>query len=140
MAFDYRSELKRPVSLALAGAAVLGWLLALGSGFSSSNELQEAPGHRQHHRGLRKNPAVHLAPCERATSITLVTFPRRRASIGDAPPRTGSGVISHSRRIHGERIDIALLHQDRLQRAHAQLDLGEMTVVIVMVRHTGILS
>jgi hypothetical protein len=30
MPIDYRSELKRPVSLALAGAAILGWLLALG--------------------------------------------------------------------------------------------------------------
>ena len=29
MAFDYRSELKRPLSLALAGVAILGWLLAL---------------------------------------------------------------------------------------------------------------
>ena len=42
MPIDYRSELTRPVSLVLAGAAVVGWLLALSIWFSSSNRLQEA--------------------------------------------------------------------------------------------------
>jgi hypothetical protein len=42
MPIDYRSEIKRPVSLVLAGAAVLGWLLALGMWVSYSNRLQEA--------------------------------------------------------------------------------------------------
>ena len=42
MAFDYRSELKRPLSLALAGVAILGWLLALSLGLSSSAQLQQA--------------------------------------------------------------------------------------------------
>jgi septal ring factor EnvC (AmiA/AmiB activator) len=42
MPVDYRSEIKRPVSLALAGAAILGWLLALGVGLSSSDQRQEA--------------------------------------------------------------------------------------------------
>src|SRR5688572_28858265 len=42
MPIDYRSELKRPLSLALAGAAILGWLLALGVGLSSSDQQQEA--------------------------------------------------------------------------------------------------
>ena len=41
MAFDYRSELKRPLSLALAGVAILGWLLALGLGLSSSADLSK---------------------------------------------------------------------------------------------------
>jgi uncharacterized protein HemX len=42
MPIDYRSELKRPVTLVLAGAAILGWLLALGLGLSSSDQLQQA--------------------------------------------------------------------------------------------------
>src|SRR5690349_5668640 len=42
MPIDYRSELKRPVTLALGGAAVLGWLLAFGVGLSSSDHQQEA--------------------------------------------------------------------------------------------------
>ena len=42
MAFDYRSELKRPASLVLAAVAVLGWLLALAIGLSSSDQMQEA--------------------------------------------------------------------------------------------------
>ena len=42
MAFDYRSELNRPLSLALAGVAILGWLLALSLGLSSSAQLQQA--------------------------------------------------------------------------------------------------
>src|SRR5690349_1747148 len=42
MALDYRSELKRPVVLTLAGVAILGWLLALGLGLSSSDQLQQA--------------------------------------------------------------------------------------------------
>ena len=42
MPIDYRSELKRPVPLGLAGAAILGWLLALGVGLSSSDQQQEA--------------------------------------------------------------------------------------------------
>src|SRR5215207_10291184 len=42
MAFDYRAELKRPASLVLAAIAALGWLLALGIGFSSSDQMQEA--------------------------------------------------------------------------------------------------
>ena len=42
MAFDYRAELKRPASLVLAAIAGLGWLLALGIGLSSSDQMQEA--------------------------------------------------------------------------------------------------
>jgi hypothetical protein len=42
MAFDCRSKIRRPVSLALAGAAILGWFLALGVGLSSSDQQQEA--------------------------------------------------------------------------------------------------
>jgi len=34
MPFDYRSELRRPLSLVLAGVAILGWVLALGLGMS----------------------------------------------------------------------------------------------------------
>ena len=37
MAFDYRAELKRPASLALAAIAIMGLLLALGIGLSSSD-------------------------------------------------------------------------------------------------------
>jgi len=40
MPIDYRSELRRPFALVLAGVAVLGWLLALGLWLSYSNRLQ----------------------------------------------------------------------------------------------------
>jgi DNA repair exonuclease SbcCD ATPase subunit len=46
MPLDYRSELKRPMSLVLAGAAILGWLVAFSVWFSSSNRLQEAQTER----------------------------------------------------------------------------------------------
>jgi hypothetical protein len=46
MPLDYRSELKRPMSLVLAGAAILGWLVAFSIWFSSSNRLQEAQTER----------------------------------------------------------------------------------------------
>ena len=42
MALDFRAELKRPMSLMLAAIAMLGWLLALGIGLSSSDQMQEA--------------------------------------------------------------------------------------------------
>ena len=40
MAIDYRSELRRPLSLVLAGIAVLGWILPLSLWLSYSNRLQ----------------------------------------------------------------------------------------------------
>ena len=40
MPIDYRSELRRPLSLVLAGIAVLGWILALSLWLSYSNRLQ----------------------------------------------------------------------------------------------------
>src|SRR3712207_9187221 len=42
MPIDFRSELKRPLSLALAAIAALGWLLALGIGLSSWDQTREA--------------------------------------------------------------------------------------------------
>src|SRR5687768_1723191 len=42
MAIDYRSEVKRPLTLILLSAAVLGWLLALSIWFSSSRQLHES--------------------------------------------------------------------------------------------------
>src|SRR5829696_4991243 len=40
MPIDYRSELRRPFSLVLAGAAVLGWLVALALWLSYSSRLE----------------------------------------------------------------------------------------------------
>ena len=42
MPVDYRSELKRPVVLVLAAIAALGWLLAIGIGLSSWDQMREA--------------------------------------------------------------------------------------------------
>src|SRR5215213_3894152 len=42
MPVDYRSELRRPFSLVLAGVAILGWILALGLWLSYSNRLQSS--------------------------------------------------------------------------------------------------
>src|ERR671916_2047681 len=42
MPVDYRSELKRPLVLVLAAIAALGWLLAVGIGLSSWDQMREA--------------------------------------------------------------------------------------------------
>jgi hypothetical protein len=42
MPIDYRAEIRRPLSLALGAAALLGWLLAMAMWLSYSNRLQES--------------------------------------------------------------------------------------------------
>ena len=41
MPIDYHAEIRRPLSLALAAAALLGWLLVMAMWLSYSNRLQE---------------------------------------------------------------------------------------------------
>ena len=47
--------------------------------------------------------------------------------------RADPGLVSLDDGIQGGRIDIAFLGQDRLQRAHAQLGLGEFRMVVIVV-------
>ena len=55
-------------------------------------------------------------------------------------PRPDLDLVGLDERIDRRRIDIAFLDQDRFECAHAQLDLGEVAVVVMImvmvVRHT----
>ena len=63
MPLDYRSELARPISLVLAGLAVLGWVVALGLGLSGADEREASEATisrlQQSEAGLRTQLAEH---------------------------------------------------------------------------------
>jgi hypothetical protein len=56
--------------------------------------------------------------------------------------RADLGLIGLDQDVKRGRVDIALFHQQRFQRPHPELDLGEfgmvvIVVMVVIVRHEG---
>src|SRR3954462_11352649 len=105
MAFDYRAELKRPASLVMAALAVLGWLLALGIGLSSSGQVQEAQAE--------------------TTRLQQAQISLQRQL--DDQQRTGRTLASLEDRVAGSQQQLAQVTQAR-EQAQAQLATLQQTV------------
>src|SRR5438105_3285018 len=67
---------------------------------------------------------------QRALERWVVPRLRHHARAG---MRTDLGLIGFDDEIERGRIDVALLCQDRLQRAYAQLRLGELRAVLIVL-------
>jgi chromosome segregation ATPase len=105
MPIDYRSELRRPFSLVLAGAAILGWLVALSVWLSYSSRL-----------GTSRAEATRLQQAEVAARTQLEEQLRATGTVADLQSRAAAA-----------QRELAQLNQSR-EQTQAQLAVLQQTL------------